>query len=221
MVSMKTWKELIDKANLRPTLESIKEKLSRKNINGIKIYPAKENIFRSFELTPLSNLKVVILGQDPYHGENQANGLAFSVGKDIKLPPSLINIHKELLDDMQCKKPVDGSLEPWAKEGVLLLNSILTVEENKAASHKDIGWEDFTDGIIKAINDYKMKIVFILWGSYAKSKSHFIDDSRHLIISSVHPSPLSANKGFFGSKPFSKCNEYLIRHSISEVNWDL
>tara|TARA_B100000579_G_scaffold394879_1_gene372545 strand:+ start:941 stop:1597 length:657 start_codon:yes stop_codon:yes gene_type:complete len=218
---MESWKELIDKANLRPILNSIKKKLSQININDKKIYPAKENIFRSFELTPLSDLKVVILGQDPYHGENQANGLAFSVSQGIKLPPSLINIHKELLDDIKCKKPSDGSLEPWAKEGVLLLNSILTVEENKAASHKDIGWEDFTDGIIKAINDYRNKIVFILWGSYAKSKSNFIDNSKHLIISSVHPSPLSANKGFFGSRPFSKCNEYLSKNSITEINWDL
>lgn len=185
----------------------------------LTIYPPKELIFRALELTPFENIKVVILGQDPYHGEGEANGLAFSVNKGVKLPPSLRNIYEELKSDMGIKIPNHGDLTSWAKQGVLLLNSVLTVEKDKPASHRNIGWEEYTDSIIKKISDKKENIVFILWGKYAQSKKDFIDERKHLVISSPHPSPFSANKGFFGSKPFSKTNTYLKSKGKKEIDW--
>ncbi len=185
----------------------------------LTIYPPKELIFRALELTPFENIKVVILGQDPYHGEGEANGLAFSVNKGVKLPPSLRNIYEELKSDMGIKIPNHGDLTSWAKQGVLLLNSVLTVEKDKPASHRNIGWEEYTDSIIKKISDKKENIVFILWGKYAQSKKAFIDERKHLVISSPHPSPFSANKGFFGSKPFSKTNTYLKSKGKKEIDW--
>lgn len=185
----------------------------------LTIYPPKELIFRALELTPFENIKVVILGQDPYHGEGEANGLAFSVNKGVELPPSLRNIYEELKSDMGIKIPNHGDLTSWAKQGVLLLNSVLTVEKDKPASHRNIGWEEYTDSIIKKISDKKENIVFILWGKYAQSKKAFIDERKHLVISSPHPSPFSANKGFFGSKPFSKTNTYLKSKGKKEIDW--
>ena len=182
------------------------------------VYPAKENLFRALKLTDYDDVKVVIIGQDPYHEEGQAMGLSFSVPNNVSLPPSLQNIYKELYDDLKIKKD-KGDLSGWAKEGVLLLNSILTVEKSKALSHKDLGWELFTDYIIKVLNLKSSPVVFILWGNFAKSKEHLITNKHHYIIKSPHPSPFSAYSGFFGSKPFSKTNEFLIKNKIKPIDW--
>lgn len=184
-----------------------------------EIFPPKNRILRALELTDYDNVKVVILGQDPYHGIGEANGLSFSVSFGIKLPPSLKNIYKELNNDLNIPIASVGTLECWAKEGVLLLNSVLTVEKDKPASHKNIGWEIFTDAIIKKINEKQTPVVFILWGNFARSKKVFITNPIHYIIESPHPSPFSANSGFFGSKPFSKTNEFLKNNNIKEIDW--
>lgn len=181
-------------------------------------YPEYKNIFNALRYTPYSNVKVVIIGQDPYHGEGEAHGLSFSVQEGVPLPPSLQNIYKELYNDLGIKN-TKGDLTPWAKEGVLLLNSILSVEKDKPLSHSKLGWQLLTDHIIKLLNQKEEPIVFILWGSYARSKKEFITNKKHLIIESVHPSPLSASRGFFGSKPFSKANEFLKKNNIKEVNF--
>lgn len=183
------------------------------------VYPAQDNIFKALKLTPYSNVKVVIVGQDPYHGENEANGLSFSVSPGIKLPPSLKNIYKELYDDLKIDRKDNGDLTDWAEQGVLLLNAVLTVEKDKPASHRNIGWELLTDYIIKTLNEKKEPIVFILWGNFAKNKAKLITNQRHLIITSSHPSPFSARYGFFGSKPFSKANNFLISNDISPIKW--
>lgn len=183
------------------------------------IYPLKSRILRSLSLTDYDKVKVVILGQDPYHGEGEANGLAFAVSNGIKLPPSLKNIYKELYADLNIPISNVGNLECWAREGVLLLNSVLTVEKDKAASHKGIGWEIFTDAIIKKINEKDAPVVFILWGNFARSKRVLITNPKHYVIESTHPSPFSANHGFFGSKPFSKTNNYLKKNNIDEIDW--
>ena len=185
------------------------------------IFPPKNYILRSLALTDYNNVKVVILGQDPYHGVGEANGLSFSVNKNIKLPPSLKNIYKELLNDLGIDNGNNGDLTPWANQGVLLLNSILTVEKDKPASHKNLGWEIFTDAIIKKLNQKKEPIVFILWGNFAKSKISLITNPNHYIISSSHPSPFSCNYGFFGSRPFSKTNEFLKKNNQIEINWQI
>ena len=185
------------------------------------IFPPKPDVFRAMRLTDYDNIKVVILGQDPYHGEGEAEGLSFSVRNGIRKPPSLKNIFKELEDDLGYKEPQSGSLVKWAKEGVLLLNSLLTVEKDKPLSHKKLGWERFTDEIIKKINEKETPVVFILWGAYAKSKKNYITNKNHYIIESTHPSPFSARNGFFGSKPFSKTNKFLISKKISPVNFKL
>ncbi|MBQ8235012.1 MAG: uracil-DNA glycosylase [Bacilli bacterium] len=181
------------------------------------VYPKKEDIFKALKLTEYENLKVVIIGQDPYHGENEANGLAFSVYNDVKMPPSLRNIFKELKDDLGIER-TNKDLSDWATEGVLLLNSILTVKKDSPLSHSNKGWEIFTDSIIKKINERNDSIVFILWGSFARSKKILID-KKHYIIESAHPSPLSASRGFFGSKPFSKTNLYLKSIGKEEIKW--
>lgn len=185
------------------------------------IYPPKSKILRALTLTDYNQVKVVILGQDPYHGENEANGLAFAVSDGIKLPPSLQNIYKELEQDLKIPRSNIGNLECWAQEGVLLLNAVLTVEKDKPASHKQIGWEQFTNAIIKKLNEKKEPIVFILWGNFAKSKKEYITNPNHYIIESTHPSPFSANYGFFCSKPFSKTNEFLKSEGIKEINWEI
>lgn len=185
-----------------------------------KIFPEPKDLFKAFELTPFSSIKVVILGQDPYHNDKQAEGLSFSVPKGLSLPPSLKNIYKEIEKDLNIKKDfTNGNLENWAKQGVFLLNSILTVEAHRPASHQGKGWEEFTDYIIKIISNNKNNIVFILWGNYAKSKKLLIDKDKHLIIESAHPSPFSAHNGFFGSKPFSKTNTYLKDNNIKDIKW--
>lgn len=182
------------------------------------IFPPKNSILRALELTDYDDVKVVILGQDPYHGEGEANGLSFSVNDGIKLPPSLKNIYKELYDDLGIVR-TSGDLSDWAEEGVLLLNSVLTVKKDSPLSHSKIGWQIFTDAIIEKVNEKEEPVVFILWGNYAKSKKNLITNKKHLVIESAHPSPFSANYGFFHSKPFSRTNEFLKRNNIKEIEW--
>lgn len=186
-----------------------------------EIYPKYENLFKAFKYTPYHKVKVVILGQDPYHNPNQAHGLAFSVPKGEALPPSLKNIYKELNNDLGIKEPNQGNLEDWAKEGVLLLNSILTVERNKPLSHKDIGWQRFTDKVIRILDNKKSPVIFILWGNFAKSKKLLIINNKKYIIEGSHPSPFSANKGFFGTRPFSRTNKILKYVGLKEINWEI
>lgn len=183
------------------------------------IYPSKENIFNAFKLTSFENVKVVIVGQDPYHGEGEAHGLSFSVQDNVKIPPSLQNIYKELYSDLGIPPKNTGNLTGWAKEGVLLLNSTLTVEKDKANSHQGLGWQYFTDYVIKVLNLSEKPIVFILWGNFARSKKVLITNPKHLILESPHPSPFSAYNGFFGSKPFSKTNDFLIKNNIKPIDW--
>ena len=185
------------------------------------IYPPKEYLFNALKPTSYKDTKVVIVGQDPYHGEHQAHGLSFSVQKGVKLPPSLQNIYKELENDLGIKPHSDGDLTKWAKQGVLLLNAVLTVEKDKAASHRNLGWEPFTDYIIKVLNKKNEPVVFILWGNFAKEKAKLITNSKHYIIMSPHPSPFSAYTGFFGSKPFSKTNEFLVKNNLNPIDWAL
>ncbi len=185
------------------------------------IYPEKDNIFNALKLTPYKDVKVVIVGQDPYHGEGEAHGLSFSVQKGVKLPPSLKNIYKEIYDDLGIVEPNCGDLTNWAKQGVLLLNASLTVKKDSPASHSKIGWQPLTDYIIKKLNTKDEPIVFILWGNFARSKKEFITNKKHLVLESAHPSPFSANHGFFGSKVFSKTNEFLKKNNIKEINWKL
>ena len=183
------------------------------------IYPNMHDIFNALQTTSYEDVKVVILGQDPYHGEGQAHGMAFSVQPGVKTPPSLVNIYKELQSTMGCYIPNNGYLMKWAKQGVLLLNTVLTVRAGKPQSHKGKGWEIFTDNIIRLLNEREKPIVFILWGSYARSKKNLITNKNHYIVESVHPSPLSAYNGFFGSKPFSKTNNFLIKNGIEPIDW--
>ncbi|WP_348653176.1 uracil-DNA glycosylase [uncultured Sulfurimonas sp.] len=185
------------------------------------VYPKYENIFKAFNLQVPKKIKVVIVGQDPYHGYGQADGMAFSVSSTQKVPPSLKNIYKELVSDIDCLYPMNGSLEKWGNEGVLLMNTVLTVVEGEPNSHKNIGWEDFTDSVIKSLSNELENIIYILWGGNAQKKELLIDSSKHLILKSPHPSPLSSYRGFFGSKPFSKVNSYLKKNSIKEIDWCL
>jgi len=183
------------------------------------IYPPGSLIFNAFDTCPFENVKAVILGQDPYHGPGQAHGLCFSVKQGVEFPPSLINIFKEIESDLGIPRPSSGDLTRWAKQGVLLLNATLTVRAHQAGSHQKKGWEEFTDYAIKVLNDEKNNIVFFLWGAYAQKKGETIDRSRHLVLESVHPSPLSAARGFFGNKHFSRCNNYLISNGIEPIDW--
>lgn len=185
------------------------------------IYPSHENLFNALILTPLEQVKVVILGQDPYHGPGQAHGLSFSVPPGVSLPPSLKNIFKELEGDLKITPPQTGYLEKWAQQGVLLLNSVLSVEAHKAGSHQKKGWEQFTDKIIQIVNEKNSGVVFILWGAYAQKKAQFVDRSKHLILESVHPSPLSSHRGFFGSKPFSQTNVWLKKNNKTAIDWSI
>jgi len=201
---------------------NLKTFLKNEKQAGKKVYPKSSDIFNAFERTPLTNLKVVILGQDPYHGENQAHGLSFSVQKGVTIPPSLRNIYKELKTDIPgFTIPDHGNLTEWAEQGVLLLNATLTVQESSPASHQKKGWEIFTDTVIKKISAEKEGIVFILWGAYAQAKAELIDQSKHHIIKSPHPSPFSADRGFFGSKPFSKTNEFLKAQGKRPIDWQI
>ncbi len=211
------WDEVLSKVWDSPGFNKFMNKV-KDNYKNHTCFPKYENIFNALKLTPYKDVKIVIIGQDPYHGEGEAHGLSFSVQEGVKFPPSLQNIFKELYNDLGIKN-TKGDLTPWAKEGVLLLNSILSVEKDKPLSHKDLGWQLLTDHIIKLINLKEEPVVFILWGSYARSKKEFITNKKHLIIESAHPSPLSASRGFFGSKPFSKANNFLKSHNIKEVNF--
>lgn len=183
------------------------------------IFPKGKNIFKALDTTPLSKVRVVILGQDPYHGPDQANGLCFSVNNGVKIPPSLVNIFKEIHTDYSEVNVADGNLEPWAKQGVLLLNATLTVRENDAGSHQNKGWEQFTDAVIKTLNDKKEGVVYMLWGAYAQKKGNQINQSKNLVLKSAHPSPLSAYRGFLGNGHFRKANEYLISHDQKPIVW--
>ena len=216
----KSWKTVLndefEREYFKKLVYFVKEEYSSK-----KIFPKGSDIFRAFELCPFDKVKVVIIGQDPYHGEKQANGLAFSVSRGVLNPPSLQNIYKELKNDLDIDIPKTGELEGWAKQGVLLLNATLTVEAHKAGSHQNKGWEEFTDAVVQKLSDEKENLVFILWGKYAQDKGKNINTKKHLVIKSPHPSPFSANRGFLGSKPFSKTNDYLKDKKIEEINWEL
>ena len=212
-----TWTEILAPIKNTEYFTTLWEKV-KEEYQTIKCFPPKNQIFRAIELTPFEEVKVVIIGQDPYHNDNQANGLCFSVSDKVKAPPSLKNIFKELEDDLGIKK-TSNELEMWAKQGVLLLNATLTVRAHEANSHKDLGWEKFTDFIIKEISDKKENVVFVLWGAFAQKKAGLIDASKHFIIQSAHPSPFSVHKGFFGSRPFSKINQFLEEKGKEPINW--
>lgn len=214
------WYEALKQEFDSPYFADIKSFLIEEKRQHI-VYPPSPLIFNAFNLTPFDNVKVVILGQDPYHNVGQAHGLAFSVPDGIQKPPSLQNIFKELNQDLGIAIPTTGNLEKWAKEGVLLLNASLTVRANMAASHAKIGWQRFTDAAIKALSDKKQNLVFILWGNYAIAKESLIDHEKHLILKTVHPSPLSASRGFFGCHHFSQTNKYLTEHNITPIDWSL
>ena len=211
------WDDILKDIYQKEYYNKIKEKV-RYEYNHKTIFPPANKVFYALRMTPYKSVKVVILGQDPYHGVGEANGLCFSVNHGIKMPPSLNNIYKELYSDLGITR-TDTDLTDWASQGVLLLNSVLTVEKDKPASHKFVGWEEFTDEIIMKLNDHDTPIVFILWGNFAKSKIKYITNPKHLIISSSHPSPFSVNYGFFGSKPFSKTNEFLRKNNLEEIKW--
>lgn len=214
------WNEVLHTELNKPYFKTLESTLN-KEYEYNEVFPPKNEIFRAFELTPLNTVKAVILGQDPYHGYRQACGLSFSVNKGIAIPKSLCNIFKELYEDLGLFPPSDGDLSCWAKEGVLLLNTVLTVKAHMPNSHKDIGWIEFTDAVIHILNQQEHPIVFILWGKNAQEKKILINNPIHYIIESAHPSPFSAYKGFFGSKPFSRTNEFLRNHNIQEIDWNL
>lgn len=214
-----SWKEILKDEFLSPYFLNIKQNL----INALKtsvVYPPNSLIFNAFNLTPFDKVKVVIIGQDPYHGVNQAMGLSFSVPKGVRIPPSLINIYKEINSDLGIIQPNSGDLSYWATQGVLLLNTTLSVEANKPNSHSKFGWQEFTDAVIKNLSQKKENIVFMLWGNHAKAKANLIDTNKHLVLDAAHPSPLAGGK-FFGCKHFSKCNEFLVSKNISPIDWDL
>lgn len=212
-----SWDNILEKEMQKDYFLNIKNFIKEERTKKT-IYPTKEDLFRAFRLTEFKDIKVVIIGQDPYHGENEAMGLCFSVRKGITMPPSLRNIFKELEDDLGIKR-TNTDLTDWANQGIFLLNTVLTVEKDKANSHKDIGWQEFTDFVIKEINDKKDNVIFVLWGGQAQKKKSLITNKSHYIIESAHPSPLSVYRGFFGSKPFSKINNYLKSKNIEEIKF--
>ncbi|WP_273323595.1 uracil-DNA glycosylase [Vallitalea guaymasensis] len=214
------WQELLNDEFDKEYYKKLRHQL-KNEYNNYTIYPDMYDIFNALHYTSYEDVKVVILGQDPYHGPNQAHGLSFSVKKGVRIPPSLVNIYKELNNDLGCKIPSHGNLTKWAKQGILLLNASLTVRASKPSSHSKIGWQIFTDKIISLLNQREEPVVFILWGNYAISKEKLITSDRHYIIKSVHPSPLSASRGFFGSKPFSKANEFLKSINKEEIDWQI
>lgn len=213
------WKKYLEAQWELPYMDDLESFLAKEEQKGKVIYPPREEIFSAFRSTPFENVKVVIIGQDPYHGEGQAHGLSFSVKRGVPLPPSLRNIYQELRDDLGLEPPLHGCLESWAQEGVLLLNNVLTVEKGLAGSHHKKGWESFTQKVIDVLNEKKENLVFILWGSPAQKKASIVDPRKHFLLKSAHPSPLSSYRGFFGSKPFSKTNEYLRSKKLQEINW--
>ena len=216
-----SWKQRLLPELLSPQMQALREFLRGEMAAGKEIYPPPKLIFNALDHTPFERVKVVILGQDPYHGPNQAHGLCFSVQPGIAPPPSLLNIFKELQDDIGIPVPSHGNLNHWAEQGVFLLNASLTVRAGEPMSHAKIGWAPFTDAVIKTISDKKEHVVFLLWGKFAQEKSVLINQARHLILRAAHPSPLSAYAGFLGCKHFSKTNEYLVKHGIDPVDWSL
>jgi len=216
-----SWKAVLADEFEKPYMAELKAFLKAETDAGKIIYPLESDIFRALDACPFDQVKVVILGQDPYHGPGQAHGLCFSVQKGVATPPSLVNIYKELQSDVGVTAPKHGHLISWAQQGVLLLNNVLTVENGKAGSHHGRGWEKFTDRIVEVLNEKKENLVFILWGSPAQKKAAKVDAKKHHLIKSVHPSPLSSYRGFFGSKPFSKTNEYLLEKGLKPIDWQL
>jgi len=213
------WGEVLASEFGQEYFRKLKEFLIQEKTKHL-IYPPGDAIFSAFNHTPFNKVKVVIIGQDPYHGPGQAHGLCFSVPEGIKIPPSLRNIYKELISDIGITTPTKGDLTNWAKQGVLLLNATLTVRAHEAGSHQKKGWEQFTDQCIKNVSDQRDHVVFLLWGAFAQKKSMLIDENKHLILKAVHPSPLSAHRGFFGCKHFSKTNEYLVNHGMQAIDWN-
>lgn len=211
---MEALQQEFKKPYYRKLYETVKEEYATR-----QIFPPADDIFQAFHLTPLKDVKVVILGQDPYHNVGQAHGLCFSVQKGVKIPPSLVNIYKELADDLGCPMPDHGHLTKWASQGVLMLNTVLTVRAHEANSHKGIGWEQFTDAAIKVLAEQDRPMVFILWGAPAQRKKGMLHNPKHLILEAPHPSPLSAYRGFFGSRPFSKTNQFLRENGLQEIDW--
>lgn len=215
-----SWKKLLQSEFEKPYFTELKAALLKEKRDFV-VYPKGNEIFNAFNFTPPEELKAVILGQDPYHGQGQAHGLSFSVQKGVRIPPSLKNMYKELEADLGITAPNHGNLTSWAKNGVLLLNAMLTVRQGDPGSHQKLGWQTFTDAVIKTISDHKDHVAFVLWGNFAISKSHLIDESKHMIHTSPHPSPFSANRGFFGSGPYSKVNAFLESHQIAAIDWHL
>lgn len=216
-----SWKGALAPEFANPYMSELRRFLMTEKDAGKRIFPKGGEYFRALDLTPLDKVKVVILGQDPYHGSGQAHGLCFSVQPGVRTPPSLVNIYKELKADLGILPAAHGFLEHWAEQGVLLLNCVLTVEEARAASHQGKGWERFTDAVIRAVNEQCDGVVFVLWGAYAQKKAAFVDRSRHLVLRASHPSPLSAHNGFFGCGHFSKANEFLVARGKSAIDWQL
>jgi uracil-DNA glycosylase len=216
-----SWLQPLQKEFDAPYMAALKSFLVAEKEAGKRIFPKGSEWFHALDATPLDQVRVVIIGQDPYHGEGQAHGLCFSVRDGVQPPPSLVNIYKELKSDLGIDPPRHGHLESWAKQGVLLLNAVLTVEAGRAASHQGKGWEQFTDAVIREVNALPRPVVFILWGSYAQRKASFVDTTKHCVIKSAHPSPLSAHNGFFGSRPFSRANAFLEAHGEQPIDWRL
>ncbi len=216
-----SWKLALSGEFSSPYMQHLREFLVEEKAKGKHIFPRGSEYFRAMDLTPLDEVRVVILGQDPYHGAGQAHGLCFSVRPGVRIPPSLVNIYKEMQEDLGIPPARHGFLEHWAKQGVLLLNSVLTVEEGRAAAHQGKGWERFTDAAIRAVNEQPHPVVFMLWGSYAQKKAAFVDTKRHLVLKAAHPSPLSAHNGFFGCRHFSKANAFLESHGREPIDWQL
>lgn len=216
-----SWKRVLGPEFASPYMGQLREFLRAEKGDGKRIFPKGAEYFRALDLTPLSRVRVVILGQDPYHGAGQAHGLCFSVRPGVRIPPSLVNIYKEMESDLGIPRASHGFLESWARQGVLLLNSVLTVEEARAGAHQGRGWERFTDAVIRAVNDECDNVVFMLWGSYAQKKAAFVDGKRHLVLKAPHPSPLSAHNGFFGCRHFSRANEFLVARGLDPIDWRL
>ncbi|AKK20617.1 uracil-DNA glycosylase [Candidatus Liberibacter africanus] len=216
-----SWKVLLENHFQSDYMHNLKKFLISEKRKGKKIFPRGSHYFRAFDITPFNKVKVVIIGQDPYHGYGQAHGLCFSVPVGTRIPPSLVNVYKELKEDINFIPPAHGFLEHWGYEGVLLLNAVLTVEEGHAASHRGKGWEKFTDSVIDLINNKRKNIVFMLWGAASQKKQDILDHKRHLVLKAAHPSPLSAHHGFFGCRHFSKANQYLKEHGQTSINWQL